>query len=773
MIRRMSATVVAAWLCVALTACDHHADPAAPAPAPTPLPDAITISAASTAQVGTGSTFSTTLGAQAQGLSYRWDFGDGTVDNGPQPVHAYSLPGDYTVTVAVTNDAEVLRTATFQLQAGRFGNVAGQSCSGPQGSGWCWQDVLLTGHAFVDATFVDDLHGWAVGAHGVVAATVDGGDTWTLQDSGTIADLQQVRFADVHEGWILSAGTTLLHTMDGGATWSPAAIPPDAYYLQFARVTPGTLALSSWYSGMRVTHDHGATWSRADGNGYAAIVTDTDCWFFAGAQVSRAAGCANPSVPVDLVQHGGGWFADTFTGSFSSTARGLALDSIYDYSLGTSTVQAWETLDGGTTWTGFAPAGLPADGVGYQLDPTMFGDAGWMLAYFGPRQLLHTQDGARHWTVLSADTSNVTTFGFIDGATAWRQVDNHFDLTRDGGVHWTQMGVPAETSTMAGQVLAWSADDSHVVLYVDGRVWVTRDAGEHWTLRLGRLATGLGYGQQTAMAFTDAQHGIVVSSDGSIRRTTDGGQHWSRQDFAGVNPFAPVGVRMVSPSAGWLMWNQAVYQTADGGATWSMPLAGGTTLAGAFAMNWLDASVGHVLASGGLLRTTDGGAHWVSVPLPLSNSGFSDVAFTSASNGVLLAYDSGVFTTSDGGATWTARGVLSGSGSSPRLRTASGSIVWALANGDIWRSVDDGQHFQAQPSLRAQGAVDVAFGDAMHGWVIDQQGGAYATTDGGRNWVARSLGGDIALSSVAAADGMTAWISTAQGPILATASGGR
>ncbi|MCA1613090.1 MAG: hypothetical protein LC800_02815 [Acidobacteria bacterium] len=69
------------------------------------------------------------------------------------------------------------------------------------------------------ASFVDARRGWAVGAGGFVAATADGGRTWAAQDSGTDADLADVKFTDAREGWAVGASGTVLRTADGGATW--------------------------------------------------------------------------------------------------------------------------------------------------------------------------------------------------------------------------------------------------------------------------------------------------------------------------------------------------------------------------------------------------------------------------------------------------------------------------------------------------------------------------------------------------------------------------
>ncbi|AYA36008.1 PKD domain-containing protein [Hymenobacter oligotrophus] len=48
--------------------------------------------------------FQASFAVQANNLVYSWDFGDGTKSNQQNPVHTYATPGDYTVTLRITND---------------------------------------------------------------------------------------------------------------------------------------------------------------------------------------------------------------------------------------------------------------------------------------------------------------------------------------------------------------------------------------------------------------------------------------------------------------------------------------------------------------------------------------------------------------------------------------------------------------------------------------------------------------------------------------------
>lgn len=90
-----------------------------------------------------------------------------------------------------------------------------------------------------DVQFVGTRHGWAVGDHGVIWHSDDGGETWSLQASGVTCPLHSVCFLSDRVGWVAGGGTLLstrvsygviLKTTDGGQTWQPlvgAPLPPE------------------------------------------------------------------------------------------------------------------------------------------------------------------------------------------------------------------------------------------------------------------------------------------------------------------------------------------------------------------------------------------------------------------------------------------------------------------------------------------------------------------------------------------------------------------
>jgi photosystem II stability/assembly factor-like uncharacterized protein len=65
--------------------------------------------------------------------------------------------------------------------------------------------------------FADAQTGQAVGMHGTILATPDGGALWEPQAGGTGKHLTSGHFADPHTGWAIGSSGTILATRNGGA----------------------------------------------------------------------------------------------------------------------------------------------------------------------------------------------------------------------------------------------------------------------------------------------------------------------------------------------------------------------------------------------------------------------------------------------------------------------------------------------------------------------------------------------------------------------------
>lgn len=125
------------------------------------------------------------------------------------------------------------------------------------------RDALHAIHALAFAA--DGVHGWAVGASGMIVQSDDGGATWTAQSSGTTADLHAVAVdARGARLWAAGAAGTLLSSTDAGRHWRSATLPGGADLRRIAFLKDGQRGVlvgaagSAWYA-----TDGGLAWNPA------------------------------------------------------------------------------------------------------------------------------------------------------------------------------------------------------------------------------------------------------------------------------------------------------------------------------------------------------------------------------------------------------------------------------------------------------------------------------------------------------------------------------
>ncbi len=249
--------------------------------------------------------------------------------------------------------------------------------------------------------------------------------------------------------------------------------------------------------------------------------------------------------------------------------------------------------------------------------------------------------------------------------------------------------------------------------------------------------------QPQSVAFWNSRQGILAGLNcdargacaGEIRTTADGGRTW-RDRFQvgfGLN-FTSADV--VGSTYGWVAVslnecqspNQAdcrrvLERTADGGRTWQTVNFTDQFGDPSFvtpSLGWAAASSGFTskLAPAGTLLTTNGGRTWHSRPGPADCQGrgwyLRALSFPTAAQGYALcdgqatggSQDKAVFTTADGGKTWTRR-------------------AHALSLGG--EGGDSGISINGYPA-------GIFFLPDGHGWIWQSRGNLLASTDGGATW---------------------------------------
>jgi photosystem II stability/assembly factor-like uncharacterized protein len=222
----------------------------------------------------------------------------------------------------------------------------------------------------------------------------------------------------------------------------------------------------------------------------------------------------------------------------------------------------------------------------------------------------------------------------------------------------------------------------------------------------------------------------------------------------------------------------------DGGLTWTKgSFNAGTGLSQLFAIDattcWALFNTG---ATQGIYKTTNGGTTWAKVGTAYGSASFADaMGFFDANNGFAIGDPNGgyfeIYTTSDGGATWSAR-VPTGNIPTPLSGeygiTGDYSIygpndAWFGTNkGRIFHSSDKGVHWTAKllPFGTTQ-TVQPEFVDALHGIAyrsflnIGIGDSLNVTSDGGTTWTGLAVTGSMYARYITHVPGTTTYIGTA------------
>jgi len=288
-------------------------------------------------------------------------------------------------------------------------------------------------------------------------------------------------------------------------------------------------------------------------------------------------------------------------------------------------------------------------------------------------------------------------------------------------------------------------------------------------LALVLLATACSSGGKPVSEFTTATG--IVPSPTTVAPTR-----------ASVSPKSlPSTLQLSAPSANvvWALVDGAkLFRSEDSGDSWSqrsLPNMGGP-VAGS-EISFVDDQQGWLLAAASpatqctfeatsIWHTSDGGATWQELPSTSSGAvrtvpGIAaaqckgGLAFIDQSHGFLSASDPNsppvIYTTSDGGNTWTASAPLpdppgektsaGGFTLSPRNVQRAGGILLLGADGwghaYVYESTDGGATWAwAAIVPNSTDAGQVAFRDATHWWATDTASAGQVTADSGATWTA-------------------------------------
>lgn len=477
-----------------------------------------------------------------------------------------------------------------------------------------------------------------------------------------------IDFVSPQVGFVGEApGSGLLHTVDGGLHWTretlPAGYQPQA--LDFLSASRGiaiaekgcTATSSPCASALLLTTNGGQRWT----------VTHL--------------------VPV---QPGG-----VYTRYHLSSVPGQA--TVY----AVADQRVYESTDGGQTWVGLT---LPRNRLA--LTVTALSSQSLVVGV----AVCSGVNNCSHYAVLQS----------TDGGRTWGQL-------------WQGSGPPLSLTVVSPAVWYLMAAPNPGMLSMGGAfgsLYETRNAGQTWTQVQSPqqwVNAGEGFpGFQGGAHWANANVGwIPVASgagggQGGLEVTGNGGRHWT--EIGSGRTWSLGAVALLSPSDGWIAGSARtttnepfLLHTTNGGRTWHQVLpTKGPTMTLTMTSPTTGSAVGDASNPHALLITTDGGATWneISGPPPLTRRARQSVVgsvFFSPNRGSVLVSTAPagsslgfltVYTTGNGGRSWTTAGSLAESGASiyQMTPTGEGLVGLQISYGQgIATTRDGGRHFQSSP----------------------------------------------------------------------------
>ena len=249
----------------------------------------------------------------------------------------------------------------------------------------------------------------------------------------------------------------------------------------------------------------------------------------------------------------------------------------------------------------------------------------------------------------------------------------------------------------------------------DGHFWKTIDGGSSWTELTsspsranwrfvstsgdGEVVAGVGYATDTAL-FAD----ITISRDGGVTWSTanaESNRQWS------ALAMSRNGNVLVATARNTDGTNGAVMKTTNGGTSWSdiTPDMGSGRLHGGgwagVAMSSDGGTIVAALVGAGLYTSTDGGATWVQTLVATSGvwpsiSSSGDGRYFVGTNDFYSSPSNGVWVSADYGMSWTK--TYAGAGGTPTAVSRDGSTMAFAKTGEkLYVSRDHGATWVAEP----------------------------------------------------------------------------
>lgn len=417
-----------------------------------------------------------------------------------------------------------------------------------------------------------------------------------------------------------------------------------------------------------------------------------------------------------------------------------------------------KSVDGGNTWHS-------SDIPDYTINKTFFINSKTGHAACNSGIIIKTNNGGQSWYVTSVthSLSKVIAISFVNKNTGFASCEfNDILKTTDGGEHWVNIANTSETIYS----FSFTDEQNGFIAGVYGAVFKTTNGGSTWEC----LQTSRIYKNIFSLCFLNNNLGFAVGQRGVISKTTDAGMTWKQYSPTYLNILQ---LDFLSINTAYALAGNELLKTMDGGNTWQNTGAPQLTYKTS-QFSFVNEYTGYCIAADGFVyKTTNGGTNWTKTNYGngVKSNDLRSIFFADENTGFLSCGSDqySVYKTEDGGNTWKIISDLAfvqmqflnaqvgyGRTFNQMYRTTDGGKNWILSSYVIDHAITS-LHFMDEKNGYLLGDVallnthdggvtwnnvtipsgyydDVRFYSANVGYILDDNGILFKTTNGGKSW---------------------------------------
>lgn len=188
-----------------------------------------------------------------------------------------------------------------------------------------------------------------------------------------------------------------------------------------------------------------------------------------------------------------------------------------------------------------------------------------------------------------------------------------------------------------------------------GRLFISDDGGINWELKFDGAPNGI---ELRDISFSSADEITLLGRDSDfikrLYRSTDAGQSWDTLDVA--MPSNASFLNVISGDTFFFAWGGSVYKTENGGSTINLSYESPNSNAYITELQILnDSTLYGIDDAGSFFKTEDSGETWETVDIVESwiSAYFWDMSFSDSMNGYTISNNHRLYSTNNGGETWT------------------------------------------------------------------------------------------------------------------------